>query len=289
MNKSVLVTGSYGQLGQSIYRQSNNNDCTYRFHDKDTLDLTDFKSLDLFIKELHPAIIINCAAYNAVDKAEKDIESAFTLNSDVPGFLARISHENNIRMIHISTDYVFDGKNHIPYTEEDSPNPQSMYGKSKLEGETKVLAYPEHTVIRTSWLYSEFGRNFVKTMLDLGHQRSDVNVVSDQVGTPTYAGDLANAILTIVKHLCSVHKKYRPGLYHYSNEGICSWYDFATEIMALAKLNCKVKPIESSEYSFDASRPNFSVMNKNKIKKTYQLKIPHWKTSLEFCLTKMKK
>jgi dTDP-4-dehydrorhamnose reductase len=284
MNNVVLVTGSYGQLGQSIKLLSGSYGFSFHFHDKDTLDLADFENLNAFVKGLGPSVIINCAAYNAVDKAEKEVESALTLNSDIPGTLARLAHEYNCRLIHVSTDYVFDGKNHIPYTEDDIPNPGTMYGKSKLEGENKVLAFPEHTVIRTSWLYSQFGHNFVKTILELGKTKAKINVVWDQIGTPTYAGDLADAVLRITESVISDTDTYSAGLYQYSNEGVCSWYDFATEVLALANINCHVNPIESAEYSFEAQRPFYSVLNKKKIKTTYHLIIPHWKASLKTCL-----
>ena len=278
MSKKILITGANGQLGQSIKKLSENNNDMFYFHDVDTLDLTDTVKLKEYVTGLYPDFIVNCAAYNLVDKAEEDSQTAFLLNSDVPGNLAVIAHETGSHLIHISTDYVFDGMQFKPYTEEDNPNPVSVYGKSKFEGESKVMAFPRHSVIRTSWLYSEYGNNFVKTILRLGKEKNELKVISDQVGSPTYATDLAKAILSVIS------EKYISGIYHYSNEGVCSWFDFAHEIIEQSGIECDILPIDGKDYPSKAKRPYYSLMSKNKIKSVFQLEIPHWKASLKTCI-----
>ena len=281
MATKVLVTGAYGQLGSELQELSKCiNGFNFLFHDKDTLDLINFGEVEHFFEAEKPDFIINCAAYTAVDKAEEDTGLALLLNSEVPGNLAKLSAKHNSKFIHISTDYVFNGKAYLPYKETDETKPESAYGNTKLEGEKKVISTnPDSIIIRTSWLYSSFGNNFVKTMLRLGKERDLLNVIFDQVGTPTYAKDLAGAILKIIGD-----GKFVPGVYHYSNEGVCSWYDFAYEIISAANLNCNVLPIETKDYPLPAKRPQYSVLNKSKIKHTFNVEIPHWKDSLNACL-----
>jgi len=280
--KSVLVTGSKGQLGNEIRVLSNvYKDIEFHFHDIDTLDLTDYKLVEDFFNNYKPHFLINCAAYTAVDKAEKEKELAFRLNAEVPGNLAGICQKFNTKLIHISTDYVFDGKNYRPYKEDDVPNPLSVYAKSKFEGENRILEFNNSIIIRTSWLYASSGNNFIKTILKLCREKNELRVVYDQIGSPTYAVDLANAILKIVNSAITNEKSFIPGIYHYSNEGVCSWFDLAIEIFKIANINCKVYPIESKEYPLPAKRPLYCIMNKEKIKSTYKLEIPHWKDSLE--------
>jgi len=292
------------------------------FTDKDTLDITNPHAINDFIEKNSINTIINCAAYTAVDKAESDIEMADKINHLALKYLAQISKEKNIQLIHISTDYVFDGKAHLPYTENDPTNPQSVYGKTKLEGEKAMQEInPSNSIIiRTSWVYSSYGANFVKTMLRLGKEKESLGVIYDQVGTPTYARDLAQAILHIVdcfvprndeisvianemEQSTNVQMYYYSNaatvianemkqstnvqMYHYSNEGVTSWYDFAKEIMRMAKLSCQINPIETREYPTPAKRPHYSLLNKAKIKKEFELVVPYWKDSLDACLKKM--
>ena len=230
-------------------------------------------------------MIINCAAYTAVDKAESDTELADTINHRAVGMIAKIAKKKNITLIHISSDYVFDGKNHRPYIETDPIDPQGVYGRTKYDGEDAILRIaPINTVIiRTSWVYSSSGNNFVKTMLRLGRERDTLGVIFDQVGTPTYAHDLAKTILEILPTISND----KPEIYHYSNEGVLSWYDFAKEIMKMAKLTCKIYPIETKDYPTAAARPHFSVLNKAKIKKDFELEIPHWAESLSDCFMEL--
>ena len=279
----ILVTGSDGQLGRSIQqRNSLYPDFKFDFTDIDQLDITDKSALKLHIEATKPDVIIHCAAYTAVDKAEGEREKAFLLNATAVEYLARLALENEILLIHISTDFVFDGKSNKPYIEEDIAQPISTYGKSKLAGEKAILKYaPNAIIFRTSWLYSEYGHNFVKTILRLAAERSEIKVVSDQVGTPTYAGDLADAILKILQ------SNYQPNgvqLVHYSNEGFASWYDFAEEIIEINNLKCTVHPIKTDEYPLPAKRPNYSVMSKEKFKQYFHTNILEWKESLKVFL-----
>lgn len=279
----ILVTGSEGQLGKSIrQRISLFPDLRFEFTDIDQLDITDKQSLKFFIEKSKPDVIIHCAAYTAVDKAEDEQEKAYLINAEAVEYLAQLAREYRILLIHISTDFVFDGKSIKPYSEEDLANPISVYGKSKLAGEEAIIKIdPDAIIIRTSWLYSEYGHNFAKTILRLGAENSELNIVDDQVGTPTYAGDLAEAILKIIK------ANYNPKgvqIFHYSNEGMASWYDFTKEIIEIKKLNCAIHPIKTEEYPLPANRPAYSVMNKARVKKTFHLEIPEWKESLKICL-----
>lgn len=249
--------------------------------DRDELDITDAGQVEAFLKAREFEAIINCAAYTAVDKAEADKDLAEKINVDGPRNLAL----SGVPMIQVSTDYVFDGNGHRPYVEEDEANPQSVYGSTKLDGEQVVWDNASGAfIIRTAWLYSAYGNNFVKTMQRLGAERDHLNVVFDQVGTPTYARDLAVAIVAALPKL----KKGVKEIYHFSDEGVCSWYDFAVEIMKLSGLDCKVSPIESKDYPTPAKRPFYSVLNKAKIKKDLGIEINHWTTSLKDCVEKLK-
>lgn len=268
-----LITGSKGQLGTELSGLLPDAILT----DVDSLDITDEMAVSNFVKKNDIDVIINCAAYTAVDKAEDCPELAQKINVDGPRNLAK----SGAKIIHISTDYVFDGKGHKPYTPDDATNPISVYGKTKAESEQAVLNYAkEAVIIRTAWLYSPYGNNFVKTMQRLGAERTSLNVVADQIGTPTYAADLARAIVKILPQMNAANK----GIYHYTNEGVCSWYDFAHKIMELSDLKCEVIPIPSSSYPTRASRPFYSVLDKQKIKDTFGIKIEHWESALRRCI-----
>ncbi len=279
--KNILVTGAKGQLGSEIRHLSQSQQgFSFEFTDIEELDITSWEQLEAFFSSRKFDAIINCAAYTAVDKAEKEKEQAELINHIAAENLAVFSRKHKAPLIHISTDFVFDGKSFTPYREEDLPHPLSVYGKTKWAGENAVLKEAEKAVIiRTSWLYSSYGHNFVKTMLKLAKERDSLNVVYDQVGTPTYARDLAGAVLSILNH-----KDFVTGIYHYSNEGVASWYDLAQAIVEIAGLDCRVYPIETHQYPTPAKRPAYSLLNKAKIKKTYGLEIPHWRTSLKDCL-----
>lgn len=276
---NILVTGSKGQLGYEFKAvASNYADGHFIFTDLAELDITNHKAVKEFINAHSINTIINCAAYTAVDKAEEQVELADKINHLAVANFAQIAKDNNIKLIHISTDYVFDGTNYKPYIETDVPNPQSVYGRTKLAGESAILTInPKNTIIiRTSWVYSNYGNNFVKTMIRLGGERDELNVVADQIGTPTNAADLAQVILTILPKI----KNENVELFHYSNEGICSWYDFAKVIFKLSGLDIKTHPIVTNQYPTPAKRPYYSVLSKNKIKEAYQIEIPFWKNSL---------
>jgi len=282
---NILVTGAYGQLGSEIKELSNLYDGEFFFSDKDTLDITDQNAINTYVTSNNINVIINCAAYTAVDKAEEDKELANLINNKAVEYLARTSKENSCKFIHISTDYVFNGENFQPYIESDNEAPNSVYGQTKLDGELamKEINPLNSIIIRTSWVYSSFGANFVKTILRLGHEKDSLGVIFDQVGTPTYAKDLAKTILDILPQI----KTDTVEIYHYSNEGVLSWYDFAKEIMRMAKLDCIINPIETKEYPTPAKRPYYSLLNKTKIKKKFNLEIPFWKDSLDKCLKVM--
>jgi len=279
--KNILVTGANGQLGNEIQTLSADYpQYSFFFTDVDTLDICDKEAVNNYFIKNPIDLIINCAAYTAVDNAEDNKELAGKLNHTAPGYLAEIAQKNNGSIIHVSTDYVFDGTNHIPYKEDQKTCPASVYGDTKLKGEQKVMENcPKAMIIRTSWLYSSFGNNFVKTMIRLGKERESLGVIFDQIGTPTYARDLALSILKIVD------KGIVSGVYHFSNEGVCSWYDFAITIHKLASItNCKVNPLHTEDYPTKARRPYYSVLDKTKIKSTFGLDIPHWEKSLEECM-----
>ncbi|CAA6819793.1 MAG: dTDP-4-dehydrorhamnose reductase (EC [uncultured Sulfurovum sp.] len=287
MVKNILVTGDKGQLGNEIKVLSVDvNNCNFYFIDRDNLDITDREALESFCKDKSIHIIINCAAYTAVDQAESDVETANEVNHLAVKTMAQIAKKESIRLIHISTDYVFDGENYRPYLENDVVNPQGVYGETKLEGENAILKEnPEGAVIiRTSWVYSSFGNNFVKTMLRLAKERDELGIIFDQVGTPTYAKHLAETILHIVHNNTKAQESVE--IYHYSNEGVCSWYDFAKAIFELSDITCKVNAIKTAQYPTPAKRPHYSVLDKEKIKSHYQtLEIPYWKDGLKECLS----
>jgi len=271
-----LITGASGQLGQELIKILPGAIYTTRYD----LDITDLYAVKKFIKSNNIDTIINCAAYTAVDKAEQDQITASKVNINGPRNLAKSCE----KIIHISTDYVFDGLVHRPYLTEDKTNPVSVYGSTKLAGEKEVLKNSRQSIIiRTAWLYSQYGNNFVKTMRRLGNEKDNINVVSDQIGSPTYAADLAKAIVQILPQISPENK----GIYHFTNEGVCSWYDFAHEIMKISGLKCKVNPIPSSAYPTPAKRPFYSVLDKSKIKEVFNIKIQHWSNALEQCLKQL--
>jgi len=280
---NILVTGGNGQLGSELRDIAPNyQDYNFLFTDVKDLDITNHTAVAAFIENNNITIILNCAAYTAVDKAESEPELADAINHLAVANFAQIAKDNNIKLVHISTDYVFDGTNHKPYVETDTPNPKSVYGQTKLDGELAMQKIdPENSIIiRTSWVYSKFGNNFVKTMLRLAETRDEISVVADQIGTPTNAADLANAILKILPQISNDMVQ----LFHYSNEGVCSWYDFAKAIFEIGNIKVKVNTIESSQYPTLADRPFYSVLNKSKINETYQLEISYWRDSIVKCL-----
>jgi dTDP-4-dehydrorhamnose reductase len=280
----VLLTGACGQLGASLKNICRDSpEYAFFFTDVDTLDICDKKQLDSFVRGNNISLIVNCAAYTAVDKAEDDRELCFKINRDAVRNIGEVATGNSAKVIHISTDYVFDGQGSRPYREEDETAPQSVYGHSKLDGEKALLSVcPDAVIIRTAWLYSETGNNFVKTMLRLGRERDSVGVVNDQKGTPTYAGDLASAIKTVMES-----PRFLAGIYHYTNEGVCTWYDFAKKIFELSGLPCSVKSLRTDEYPTRAIRPPYSVLDKTKIRQTYKIDIPAWEDSLTKMINKV--
>jgi dTDP-4-dehydrorhamnose reductase len=281
----ILITGANGQLGNELRVVSKNfYGYDFIFTDIDTLDITNPVATADFIKGSDPDWIINCAAYNFVDKAESEPEAAMNINGMAVKSIADAIQGTERRLIHVSSDYVYDGKSCLPYNEEAQTNPQSAYGRSKLAGEKYALQHPWSMVLRTSWLYSSFGNNFVKTILKHGREKDSLRVVFDQTGSPTWAADLAEAIMCIVSGVIRNHFIFTAGIYNYSNEGVCSWYDFATEIVDQAGLDCIVNPVLSVDYRQQAARPSYSVMNKSKIRETYGLSIPHWRKSLTKCM-----
>ena len=283
---NILVTGSNGQLGNELRKISGDfPDYRMFFTDVEDLDITNLDAVISFVEKNNIQTIINCAAYTAVDKAESDEPTAAMINATAVGYLAKACDHASAALIHVSTDYVYDGCAHKPYFEDHQTAPVSAYGRTKLAGETAALSTAKAVVIRTSWLYSSFGNNFVKTMLRFGKERETLNVIADQVGTPTYAADLAQAIMAIARR--AEQNTLERGIFHYSNEGVCSWYDFAHEIMQQAGLKCIVNPIETKDYPTPATRPHYSVLNKVRIKAAYGLAIPHWKDSLVKCLAEV--
>lgn len=285
----ILITGSKGQLGSKIKDLSvDYQNFSFTFTDLDELDITNLNSVLDFFKIEKPDIVINCAAYTAVDKAEDDYENAFKINALGPENLAKACNVYNSKFIHISTDYVFDGKEREnPYLESDFTSPQSVYGSTKLEGENLVLKnLQDAIIIRTAWLYSEYGHNFVKTMLNLAQSRTELSVVNDQVGSPTYAGDLAHAVLQISMQY--FEKNYwESGIYHFSNIGKCTWFEFAKEIFKIKNINIKVNPVTSEEFPSKVKRPKYSVLDKEKIISTYKIDVPEWRDSLKIVLEKL--
>ena len=282
---NILVTGANGQLGKELGNLIEFEQELFLIGtDIDTLDITKEEKIEAFVKKNKIDFIVNCAAYTAVDLAEDEPELAFRINSEASGKLASITKKYNIGFITVSTDYVFNGEFFKPINENEKPNPVSVYGKSKLAGEKIAMANNPNTVIvRTAWLYSSFGKNFVKTILQLADSRKELSVIDEQVGSPTYARDLASAIISILKQMRNKETDFS-GIYHYSNEGVCSWYDFAKEIINFSGKNCSVNPVSSENYPTKATRPYYSVFDKTKIKTSFKLKIPYWKDSLDECL-----
>ena len=280
--KNILITGANGQLGSAIRDLSAEcGDANLIFTDIAELDITDAQAVEQAVEGNAVDLVINCAAYTAVDKAESDEQTAHRLNAEAPALLAKAVARRGGEIIHVSTDYVFDGTAHRPYTEDAAPCPQTVYGRTKFEGEKAVAAAnPKHVIVRTAWLYSVYGNNFVKTMLRLGRERDSLGVVYDQIGTPTYAADLAAALLRIA---AAEQKTY--GIFHYSNEGVASWYDFTKTIHRLAGIcSCRVSPLLTADYPTPACRPAYSVLHKGKIREAYGIDIPYWQDSLSDCL-----
>ncbi len=283
---NILITGSKGQLGRGIKDVSPlYPNYKFTFTDIKELDITNKIELEQFFIGKNYQYVLNCAAYTAVDKAEDETEMALLLNSQAVKHLSDICKKENAFLVHISTDYVFDGKNYRPYVENDECCPASSYGRTKQSGEMEIInSGIKSIIIRTSWLYSEYGHNFVKTMLKYGRERESLNVVYDQIGTPTYARDLAAAILEIIPQTADINQTE---IYNYSNEGVSGWYDFAKAIMEIAGIDCKIRPIETNEYPLPAPRPPYSVLNKTKIKKQFGIDIPYWKDSLKECIQRI--
>lgn len=283
----IIVTGSNGQLGQEFQElAAQHNDCQFFFFSKNELNITDDTAIFSALQNIKPDYLINCAAYTAVDKAETEQELAFAINAEAVKKMAAACKQADVRFVHISTDYVFDGKGVKPYKEDDIiVNPVNVYGASKYAGEKEALNTNDASlIIRTSWVYSSFGNNFVKTMLRLFESRPEVKVVNDQYGSPTYAADLAEAILTIIQS-----GKWEGGVYHFSNEGDITWYDFACEIKKLTNAVCVVTPIPTEEYPTPANRPDYSVFDKSKIQQIFGIQIKDWQKSLELCISKLQK
>lgn len=280
---NILVTGANGQLGLQLKLIiQGNKGYNFYFTDLPELDIASEHGLEKTLTEFNPQWVVNCAAYTAVDKAETETDLANKINAEAPALLAKLTDRFHSRLIHISTDYVFDGTSSRPYREEDEKNPVGIYAQTKATGEDLVLANnPRSVVIRTSWLYSAFGNNFMKTIIKLAREKGHVKVVSDQVGTPTWAGDLASVILQVIEKDCP------PGLYHYSNEGVCSWYDFAKAIIELQEINASIEPITTKEFPTPAPRPHYSVLDKSLIKSTLGIKIPYWRDSLKESLKQL--
>lgn len=292
-SKRVLVTGKNGQLGSSIAQLSALYPALkFTYVDREELDLSSADAIRSFFSENTYDVVVNCAAYTAVDRAEEESGLADKINHHAVGTIAEEVKKQDAVLIHVSTDYVFDGQAYKPYQESDSTSPQSVYGDTKLQGELAFLnVNPKGCIVRTSWVYSEFGNNFVKTMQRLGRERDSLGVIYDQVGSPTYAEDLARVLLDIVcsNKLESLENQALADakIFHYSNEGVCSWYDFAKAIFELSDIDCAVSPIETKDYPTPAARPHYSVMNKNKIKQAFEIEIPYWKDSLQNCINRL--
>lgn len=281
---NILITGCNGQLGNEMQLLEKENPQHQYFNtDVAQLDITNPEAIEEFVSNNAIDIIVNCAAFTAVDKAESSQELCHLLNAKAPEYLAAAVAKRGGYLVQVSTDYVFDGTNHTPYTEDEATCPNSVYGSTKLEGEKLAMAACANTmIIRTAWLYSTFGNNFVKTMIRLGLEKPELGVIFDQIGTPTYAGDLAAAIMAAINH------GIVPGIYHFSNEGVISWYDFTKAIHRIAGItSCHVKPLHTAEYPTPAARPHYSVLDKTKIKQTYGIEIPYWEESLEKCVAKL--
>ena len=283
-NHRILVTGANGQLGMELRDLAlSHPEYSFSFLSREELAIENAEEVNNYFATYRPTAVINCAAYTAVDKAETEKEQAFRINSEAVGILAAASREMGARFVHVSTDYVYDGKASTPYTETSTTSPVNAYGESKLSGEMEALEKnPTSVIVRTSWVYSSYGKNFVKTMLRLMKDKTEISVVDDQMGSPTYAADLASAVLAI-----AVAEDFVPGVYHYSNEGAISWFDFATEIALQSGSSCRVKPIPSTDFPTPARRPQYSVMDKSLIIETYGLELKPWKNSLSECIRRI--
>lgn len=283
---NILVTGAYGQLGSEIKDLSPlYKSYSFTFTDADTLDIGNAEAVAQVIKKIKPDVVINCAAYTAVDKAESEKEKVYAINATAVKNLAELSSKYKFTLVQISTDYVFEGLNFKPYTENDTANPKSIYAKSKYESEIEMIFNTRKGIIlRTSWLYSSYGNNFVKTILKLAKEKGMLDVIFDQIGTPTYAADLAKATLDAIPQFVKINGTE---IYNFSNEGVASWYDFAKAIVDMAGIKCAITPIETKDYKQEAKRPLFSVLNKSKFKKAFKQEIPYWRDSLAVCLKKL--
>lgn len=286
MNSKILVTGANGQLGNELRRLCKNYPgLEFIFTDVDMLDITNPDAVSVFMEASKPAIVVNCAAYTDVDGAEENVKTVRKINALAPQVLAAACAMQNAFLIHISTDYVFDGNASKPYVEDDNTNPINVYGSSKLEGEEKIkTVFDDYVIIRTSWLYSEYGHNFMRKMVDLGNERDELKVVNDQFGSPTYARDLANTIIDIIIKSILNPQAYLPGVYHYANQGSCSWYEFAQEIFKLQDIQCKLIPVSSDEFPTKAKRPQYSVLDTSRVRESFGIGIPNWRDSLKECL-----
>ena len=284
---NILITGANGQLGNEmrLLSQESNKD-SYFFTDVAELDITNLLDIRAFVKQNNMDVIVNCAAYTNVEKAEDDVELCDLINNKAVENLAIVAKEHDCILVHVSTDYVFSGKGNLPCTEEQATSPLGVYGKTKLAGEDAIRRVGcKYLIFRTAWLYSEFGNNFVKTMIRLTTEKDSLKVVFDQVGSPTYAGDLAKLIFSLIeKRQYEQHQ----GIYHFSNEGVCSWYDFAKEISFIAGTDCEIQPCHSDEFPSKVTRPAFSVLDKTKVKRDFQFEVPYWKVSLTKCINKLK-
>ena len=289
MTKKVLVTGANGQLGKSIFKCSSDyKNLEFTFVTRDDLDLSHLATIDSYFQNKVFDIVINCAAYTAVDKAESEPDLANKINYHAVKKIGQICKDKNIILIQISTDYVFNGRNYKPYLETDETDPQNVYGDTKLKGENVLQEInPKGMIFRASWLYSEYGNNFVSTILRLGKEKGEVNVISDQIGTPTCASDLAEAILNVISASNFEAKSMMSNIYHYSNEGSASWCDFAKAIFEISGLECKVNPIKTVDYKAAAKRPYYSILNKDKARKEYGMKFSYWRDSLALCIRKI--
>ncbi len=282
---NILVTGGNGQLGNEMRLVSKESKNNYVFTDVAELDITDLDAIRKMVKDNHINVIVNCAAYTNVDKAEDDYATADLINNTAAGNLATAAKEADATLIHISTDYVFQGDRNIPCKEDWATNPLGVYGKTKLAGEESIRRTGcKYIIFRTAWLYSPFGKNFVKTMQKLTSEKDSLKVIFDQVGTPTYAGDLADIIYTVIE----TNQLDKQGIYHFSNEGVCSWYDFAKDICELSGNTCDIQPCHSDEFPSKVRRPHFSVLDKTKLKETFGVKVPYWRDSLKKCIQELR-
>jgi dTDP-4-dehydrorhamnose reductase len=289
MNSKILVTGANGQLGNELRRICKNfPGLQFIYTDVDMLDITNPDAVSVFMEASRPAMVVNCAAFTDVEGAEDNYKMARKVNSLAPQVLAAACAMQDAFMIHVSTDYVFDGETTIPYTEENETNPMSIYGQTKLEGEEKIkTVFDNYIILRTSWLYSEYGHNFMRSILSKAKENSSLEVVDDQIGSPTYARDLANTIIDIIIKSILNPTAYHPGVYNYTNQGSCSWYEFAQEIVAIAGIDCEIKPVKTDKYPTKAKRPKYSVLDTTKIRSSFGIGIPNWKDSLKECLSNL--